>query len=213
VPHPILGFSSEVLDNEARLAGLKVPYRTGIYLIDNRHFLLARQFYIIRNLFITGAPPDGDPMEEFWTHQVNQPEFWQKEVRSFPGLVHQYELNKQANLAVIERLMAQLKARSNASFILMESPINPRWYDQAGGKEFFEGYHNDLRQYATKNEVSFLSVSKVAVFFPSDFLDYAGHFGTHEARERCTKAIASQLIEVISKKNVASTISKPTDSF
>jgi hypothetical protein len=213
VRHAILGFSSEVRDNEARFAGLKVPYRTGIYLIDNRHFLLARQIYIIRNLFITGAPPDGDPMDEFWTQQANQPEFWRQTIRDFPRLVHQYELNKQANLAVIERLMARLKARGNISFILMESPINPLWYEQAGGKEFFEESHNDLHRFATKHGISFFSVDKAAVLSPSDFLDYEGHLGTREARERCTKAIASRLIEVLNKKNVASTISKAADSF
>jgi hypothetical protein len=211
--HPNLGFSSEVLDDEAHLAGLQVPYRTGIYLIDNRHFLLARPFYILRNLFITGAPPDGDPMDEPWTQWVNRPDHWREEVRDLPSVVHKYDLNKQANLAIIERLMARLKARGNPSFILMESPINPRWYEQASGKEFFERYHTDLHQFATQHGISFFSVSKAAVFSPSDFLDYEGHFGTHEARERCTEAVASQLIEVISTKEVASKIPEPADTF
>lgn len=207
-----IGISSETLDNEARSAGLKVPYRTGIYFIDHWRFFLPRLRFIVRNLLITGAQPYGDPFDIPWMQTVNRPEFWQQEISEFPSLMLQYDTNRQANLKVIERIVSQLKARGNASFILLEAPINPRWYNESNGKEFFERYHNDLRQFATEHGMSFLSASEAAALLPTDFVDYEGHIGTHEARERCMQAIASRVAKIMTKKEVSLQLSESANT-
>lgn len=210
---PKIGFSSEVLDTEARAAGVKVPYRTGIYFIDNWRFFLPRLPSLIRNLLITGAQPYGDPFDVPWMKNGKRTESWQQEERDsyLSEVTRLYEPNKQANLAVIERIVARLRARSDASFILLQAPINPLWYNDADGKEFFESYTSDLRQFATEHGMSFLSVTQEARLRPADFLDYGGHIGTFEARERCTQAIASRVAEVMAEKNVILTLSESAD--
>jgi len=195
-----LGFRSRAFDSELRSAGLNVPYRTGNYFIDNWRFFLARRYFIARNVFITGPQSYGDPLDAPWLQRVNRPEFWQREIEKFPSRMQRYDTYKQANQSVIARVVAKLKMRGNASIILFQVPINPRWYDVPNGKEFFERYQNDLRHFATQHGMSFLSAAEEAAFLPADFVDYEGHIGTPEARERCTKAIAAHAAKVMAKK-------------
>jgi hypothetical protein len=192
---------SEILDSEARSVGLKVPYRTGIFLIDNWKGFLPRLLFIIRNLFITGPQLFGDPLDAPWLQAMNRPEIWQVEIDNLPQLMREYESNKPLNLAIFARIIAKLKARANVSFILLEAPINPRWYDEPVGKKFFESLHNDLRQFAAQHGMSYLSATKEAALLSNDFVNYKGHIGSRGGRERCTRVIASQVANLMSKKS------------
>jgi hypothetical protein len=200
-----MGLSSEVIDNAARSVGVKVPYRTGVYFIDNWRFFLSRVLFTTRNLLITGAQPYVDPLDHPWVQEIKRSEQRQREMaeKYFSLVTRLYEPNKQANLAVIERIITGLKKRGDVSFILLQAPINPLWYDNPIGKEFFEKYTADLRQFATEHGMSFLSPSQEAKLRPADFFDHAGHIGNHEARERCTQAIASQVAKIMTTKAVS----------
>ena len=203
VDHPRLGFTSEAFDNEARIAGLKVPYRIGVYSLDNLVFLLARRYQVARNL-IKGAPTYGDPLNAPWMSRVNRPEYWQQEISRLPGLIKGYESNIEVNFAVIGRFATELKKSGDASFILLEPPINPRWYGERTGAKFFKRYHDDLRRFADEHGMVFLPISEEASLLPTDFVDYEGHIGTFEARERCTKTLASRVSEVLIERRVQS---------
>lgn len=199
--NPQIGFLSKVVDHEAQSAGLTVPYRTGIHFIDNWRYFLARRHYILRNLFFTGEQPIGDPLNVPWMQEVNQPEYWEKEIREFSRNTQQYESNKQFNLALIARIMTMLKTHGNPSFVLLQAPFNPRWWDVPKGKEFFERYTNDLHQFAFQQGMSFFSATSEVALAPNDFVDYEGHIGTPEARARCTKAVASHTAHILAKKS------------
>lgn len=196
--HPRLGFTSEVLDTEARLAGFDVPYRTRIFFLDNLGFFLARRFAIPRNL-LRGPPPDGDPLNAPWVAHVYREEFWQQEIAALPEEIKQYDANKHLNFAVLKRLITQIRERGDISFVLLEPPINPRWYGEATSATFFRRYREDLRQFAAEQGVSFLSVSEEAALLAADFVDYEGHIGTPSARERCAATITSWVAGISSE--------------
>jgi len=201
--NPRFGITSEAFDNEARLAGLNVPYRTGVYALDNINFLVARRYAIARNL-IKGPPTNGDPLNAPWVPHVNRPEYWQKEIAELPKKINHYESNVHTNLEVIGRFIRELKTRGDASFILLEPPINPGWYSERTSADFFKRYHNDLRRFAAEHGMSFLPISKETALLPTDFVDYEGHIGTRSARERCTKTLASRVSEVLEERHTQS---------
>jgi hypothetical protein len=209
---PGLGFTSEALDNEARSRGVKVPYRTGIYFVDNWRFFAARRYHIARNLLIMGPQPDGDPLDVSWMKLDKRQELLRIDLEELKQYVHDYDPNSQTNLAIIGRIVAKLKERGNASFILLEAPINPLWYDQHNAKEFVERYQNDLRRFAIEHGMSYLSLTKEAALIPDDLADYKGHIATHEARERCTQAIASKVAKIMTKKEVSLQLSESTNT-
>jgi hypothetical protein len=196
IENPRLGFTSAALDNEARLAGLEVPYRTGVYALDNFRYLLARRRIVVRNL-IKGPLSYGDPHENPWIEKVNQPKFWLQEIAELPDRISAYEANFRANLNVVTRFVSEQRDRGTVSFILMEPPINPNWYKEQIGAQFFRKYHDDLRTYADRNEMIFLSASREASLLPADFVDYEGHIGTNSARIRCSNAIALRASETL----------------
>jgi hypothetical protein len=200
-----MGVSSEVIDNAARSVDVKIPYRTGVYFIDNWRFFLSRVPFTVRNLLITGPQPHVDFLDQPWVRELMRSQRRQQERAEeyFSLVTRLYEPNKQANLAVIERIVAGLKKRGDASFILLQAPINPLWYDNPIGKEFFEKFTADLRQFATEHGMSFLSSTQEAKLHPADFFDHAGHIGSHEASERCTQAIASKVAQIMTTRSVS----------
>lgn len=205
VANPRLGFLSKALEQEAGFSGLSGPSRTGIYFIDNWRFLSARRYFIARNLFVTGAQPTGDIFDD-----VNKPEspdrqnFIEQEIDDLPWLMQEYELNKNINFDVIQRIVVNLRKRSNASFILMEAPYNPAWNNVHGAERFFKKVHSELKTFAAKHEMSFLSATMQAALLPADFMDYEGHLDNREAIERCSEAIATQVVKVMTKKEMVS---------
>ncbi|MDT7041535.1 hypothetical protein [Candidatus Nitronereus thalassa] len=209
---PHVGLTSEVLDSESRSWGMNVPYRTGIYFIDNWRFILPRLSSAILNLLFRGPQPYGDPLDVSWMTESKRLEaLGQERKKSYLSKASTlYESNKQANLGIIGQIVAKLRGQGNgASFILLQGPINPLWYDEPKGREFFKRYTNDLRQFATEQRMSFLSVNKATEFLPDDFRDYAGHLRSREARERCTQAIASQVAKVITEKEMVAKLTEP----
>ncbi|MHC4470130.1 MAG: hypothetical protein ACYTDY_00175 [Planctomycetota bacterium] len=196
---PTLGFSSDAYDDEARIAGVAQPRRTGIYAFDNMRFLLARRYEIVRNL-VKGAPKYGDPLHAPWMRIVNRPEYWEEEIAALPKMAEHYGLFFEANSSVIGRLVANLRKRGDPSFILMEPPVNPGWSEIPEGARFFRRYHEDLRRLAAQHGMSFLPITEEASIVRTDFVDYDGHIGNPEVRERCTKAIASRVSEIQMEK-------------
>lgn len=189
---PRLGFVSSALDEEARIAGVKVPFRTGIYSLDNMHYLLARRFVVISNL-INGGRDYGDPLTAPWMKRVNNSTFWQKEIENFSGLIKRYEHNHLNNLAVLSRFISHFKTSGKFSVILMESPINPRWHDTLLGAKFFPRFRKDLQKFAAQHGLPFVPISDKARLQATDFVDYEGHIGTASGRERCTTVLAASI--------------------
>jgi hypothetical protein len=204
IGNPRIGFSSEALEDEARFVGLKVPGKIGNYFIDNWSFFLLRAGQISRNVFVSGPQRDGDPLDIPWMKEpLDDEAVWDEAIElDLPKIRKVYDSQGRANLAVIGRIIKKLKARTSASFILAESPINPRWYRDPNGKKFFEQFHNDLRLFATEHEMEFISVNEGTKFFEGEFFDPVGHLRTREARERCSKVIAAKVVEVVTKNNI-----------
>lgn len=193
--------SSPTLDREARSVELQVPRRRGVYFLDNWRFLLARRAFIIRNVLFTGAQPYADPLENIYEIKyVNRPEYWREEISKLPAVNRGFEANRDLNLTAVKKLVEELKKRADVSFILLEAPIHPGWYDEAGGKEFFDRYRKVLRDFAAHHGMSYVSVTDDAQFVAADFIDYEGHLGTREGRERCTGAVAAGAVKAVAQQ-------------
>lgn len=93
---PRLGFVSHALDAEAQLAGLHVPFRTGIYVWDSRNFYLSRRRAILRNL-LSGPLAYGDPIDAAWMPTLNREKSWHKAVAELPSLIGRYNEYSQLN--------------------------------------------------------------------------------------------------------------------
>ena len=172
---PKIGFSAEVVDNVAKTFGVPVPYRTGNYFVDNWRFFLSRFRFAIRNWVISGPQPYGDAFDVSWMNEGKE-DLSDQESRDYyvSEVGRLYGPNRIDNLEVVGKTVEKLKKRGKVSFILLQPPINPFWYSDPWGKEFFEGYTNDLRQFATRYGMSFLSANQAAGLSSADFFDYGG---------------------------------------
>lgn len=193
-----LGFVSHALDAEARLAGLHVPFRTGIYVWDNRNFFLSRRRAIVRNLLL-GPLVYADPMDAEWLSTLNREESWRKTEAELPDLIARYEKYSQLNLSVIRRITVDFRPSSRVSFLVMASPINPAWGTRPTGAAFHSRYLDDVRQFASENEMPFLDISAKAGLVSEDFADARGHIGNRPARERCTGVLASRVAHLLTE--------------
>ena len=187
-----LGFAADAMDEEARRVGLPVPFRTGIYAVDNREFLLARRRIVLRNL-LRGVPKFEDPLTAPWISYVNRPEFWQEEIAKMPALVERYRRNQGVTLPVIERMMRNLARRGRVAFLLLVSPIHPGWYKEPVGAEFYAAYLVELKDFAERNQMSFMNIAADAELVAADFVDYEGHIGNAAARDRCMRVLADRV--------------------
>lgn len=186
---PKLGFTSAALDEEARHAGISVPVRTGIYGLDNAKFFLSRRRAILRNFF-RGGMDYADPLTAFWYADVNRPEFWREEVAALSGVAASYDTNAAYNFYVIARFIERARNQNPIRVIILESPINPSWQNEAEGAAFFARYRTNLQAFAAKQNAAFLTVSESAGLKAEDFVDYEGHIGNEAARRRCTEILA-----------------------
>jgi hypothetical protein len=191
VENPRLAFSSAVFDWEAKAIGLEVPHRRGMYVFDNWRFFLARRHHVVRNVLFTGPPQYDGSLDNSLSENIDRTEYWQQEIWALPWVARRYDANKHINLAIIDRIAQRVKTSGDGAVLLMEAPINPRWYDEATGREFFARYRRELHGFAVSRGLPVLSLSEEGGLRAGDFIDYEGHIGTHDGKERCTNAIAS----------------------
>ena len=189
VKRPKLGFTPTALDEEARRAGIDVPFRSGVYAIDNAGFFLSRRKELVRNL-LRGGTNYADPLTAPWYAHVNRQEFWKREIAALPGIMANYDAYSAENFDVIARLIERTREQHLTRVIILESPVNPRWQDETEGALFHARYRADLQAFATEQNASFLAASEAAALRAEDFVDYEGHIGNGPARRRCTEALA-----------------------
>ena len=130
---------------------------------------------------------------------ANNQERWDIESACLPELTEDYMRAHKMNLGVIRRIAERLRRRTDAFVILMVSPINPRWYELAAGKAFYEQYLAEVRRFADDNGLNFLNLTAEADLSGSDFVDYEGHLGNRDAQLRCTRSLARRISQLRSE--------------
>lgn len=192
IEEPKLGFTSKALDDEAKRAGIDVPTRTGIYSYDNSYFLLAHRHNLLANLF-TGGLDYEDPLSASWLQEVNNPDYWEKEISWLPELAEGFEQNHAQNLESIVRLAEVLNTKGNFNIQLVDGPINPGWLDLSHTADFFEKYRRILNDFGEKHDFTVVPINDKAQLRKTDFVDYEGHLGTFDGRARCNDALAESI--------------------
>lgn len=188
--NPRLPFQSAVLDEEARLAGVKPPFRTGIYAFDNAGFYIARKTVFVKHL-LAGPAPYGDPLTAPWLSHVDTPEFHAQERAALSDLVEAYSANADKNFDVLARMIERERDSRGVDFVIAQAPINPGWYDLAEGAAFFQKFAADAEAFAQRVGARYVSVSAGQNWSREDFFDYEGHLKSPAARSVCTETVAS----------------------
>ena len=183
VRHPRVGFTSEVFDEEARLAGLEVPRRTGIYAVDNFDFFVSRRSVLIANL--------RDGMEEFERRPYVGREpfgrpYWRVVEDAFTILEASYRDRVAEHLEIVSRMRERMP---RASFAILVPPLHPRQMRNPTTRAFLHSYREDLERFAETWGMALIDVSARAELRDSDFLD-PGHLRLPSAQERATEVLA-----------------------
>ena len=186
---PRLGFVSTAMDDEARQMGIDVPWRTGIGALDNAGYILSRRKLFVRNL-LRGGLVYGDPLKARWYDDVDDPDFWAKEIGRLPEVAADYNANAALNFDVIARMVERARQGRTVEVVVLEAPLNPGWLAVPEGARFFARFRADLDAFARRIGGHHLRIADRAPFMKADFVDYEGHLANAAARKRCSDALA-----------------------
>ena len=195
---PMVGVDTPVLADEAQRAGLSVPWKTGIYAIDQVNFILSRRKAIARNLLM-GPPQYGDPLNAPWYAYVGTPEFHAEEHRLLPEVASLYDKSTSENLAVLERMIQRARDQGPTHVVILMAPMHPGWNDDPFGRAFFARYRADLEAFARKVGGTFASATYFANLQKTDFVDFEGHINNPEARHRCAVGLARVISDIVGR--------------
>lgn len=192
---PRLAIQSAIMDDEMRLAGLRIPWRSGNYFVDNYAFFIARP-RVFHNLF-TGPPETLTHVMQTWTPPT--PAQWQEAVTKLTAWRATYQQSKQQNLHVYQTLIARAQSRG-VKVALLEEVISPRaeavGYAEPAARELLAQYTQDVRQFARQHDVAYWDLRDQAGLKDDDFIDHT-HIQTQEGRERFTSLLADRVAALL----------------
>jgi len=180
-----LGFRSQVLDDAGTAAGKPPSPRTGNLFVDNRGFYLPRVPLLLRN--IVSGPPGLDAQAKA-DDPAPTPKRWKAIVRSYKKRRAQYEGAIDANMVVLDRLLAAIDERPGMDAVLFRAPINPRLVEDAKLAELSADFAKRVDAAAEAHGVPVLEINKDARLVFDDFAD-----GVH-IRHRATSGRYTDLV-------------------
>jgi len=199
VRQPRLALDSKAFDDEARLAGIKLPRRTGNFFLDHHGFFSARPAAVL-NLLRGPVVPDFHQAE---TWRPISEEEWLKAEEALRQRIEGYAENSQRNFQVVERTIAQLREAGGIHVVLLEAVQNPRadqiMRDSPESRKSLEAYERDIRAFVKAWNVPYLNINAEAQLVPSEFID-TSHLRDAKAAERYTRVLASHLASLISSE-------------
>ncbi len=177
---------------ELRIAGVDIPERTGNYFLDHRRFFLARPVVLL-NLLRGPIAIKPHRAEEWRT--VSGAEFERAAART--GRWREtYRANREANVAVYDRLTARMTAGAEVKVLLVNSTRNPAAdalnFATDEHRALLDAYEADAERLARGPGIDYADLRDEAALTPSDFVD-ASHIKSPEARSRYTRALAKHL--------------------
>lgn len=187
-----LGFTSELFDEAAEFAKLKVPLRTGVYAWDHRRFLLARVGRFLPNLLTGGHELPNHPGTV--RHRQNK-----KERKRFLNVMRiycqRYKANARRNLESVERLLDHVSSERRR-VVLFEAPVDPGAFRDGFIKRTYAWHHERMSRFARRQGVLYVNVNERAKLEESDFFDWV-HIRLDGARERYTRVIVEAVTPVL----------------
>lgn len=192
---PRLAFTSEIVDEEARFAGVPVPWRSGNYLYDNRHFFSLRAEIFARNLwrgppvrsthpFISDEKIDGRPRRVM--------------VSKIERLFQRYESLADANFERLGRLVDRLERYSNVSIVILEAPINTDWVTESKFGDVYAEHLRRAREFTAARGIPYWDLMAEAHVTPDDFYDWC-HMRHADAQDRYTRVLSRRIAEALER--------------
>jgi hypothetical protein len=195
IEQPRLGYVSAAADEETRASGFPVPLRTGIYLVDNYKFYVARYGTMLRNVFVTGPVPKHITRTYLGRPATDEVQ-WAADAARLKARLANYEARAQDNLASVARMLKQLPNNSRVKVVLLEIPLNPRALDEVVGRDFIDAHHRRLAKFAADNGVEYWDLNEAANLTPSDFQDWS-HINSAKAQQRFTGVLVDRLLPLL----------------
>ncbi len=196
VRQPRLALDSSAFDEEADLAGIALPRRTGNFFLDHHGFFSARPSAVL-NLVTGPVVPD---LHQARTWRILSEDEWANAEISLLGRVGGYTENGTRNFEVMGRTIERLRGAGGIQPVLLESVRNPRadqvMRDSPACREALTRYEEDVLAYAAAWDVPYLDITAEAELTPASFID-TSHIWDMDAAKRYTRVLASHLAALI----------------
>lgn len=178
-------------DDEARLLGATVPARTGIFVLDNRNFVLVNgSEMLVRLALLRPARKDHDQYVRGPSRETpRRHALIAAEIRD--GVARQ-----DAYLDQIARLAARVAARPNTMMMLVEEPLSPALVEGQGLPDVQTGLSEALRDRAPVDLPPYWPVADEAGLSATDFYDEL-HVLPGPPQDRFQTVLAERIIAAL----------------
>jgi hypothetical protein len=197
VKEPRLAFASSAADAEIRAAGFAPSRRTGLYVLDNYKFFVARYRYVLWHL-LTGTRPE-HRNRTYLGRAAATPAQWSSDAAILKGRIAHYPERADNNLGAVERLIRLFPDRARQRIVLLEIPLNPRAAAELVGEDFVAAHRARMQAFAERQGVLYWDLNQSAGLTPADFQDWA-HINGAAAQDRWTGQLTQRLVALIGKQ-------------
>ena len=185
VSQPRLGLVSDWADREVERLGLSTPFRTGIYAIDNREFLLRNgrkaMYQWLRQKKMTRK------IDSFNNNKFGGP----NGIKTTQRILHAKD-NLSFYLDHRQQLARQLGSFANVHLVLLDEPINPLWNDDL--RNFSDEFTSQISETAKNLGIPYWQLFSSAGITPENYYDSL-HLLAGVSQQRCREALAKRLVD------------------
>ncbi len=196
VTHPRLGFHSDLLDEEARLAGLTPPTPSGNYFLDQRSFLLPRIKTLAHNLLTLHPKKRRENLYQA-NHRASEVK-WARYAELYPTQEGDYNAYQATHFAVLERLVEHFRDRTEVRLAVFVPPENPRLTADARRAALFRTHALRMQQFCSRHALSYWTLDREAGLVAADFHD-ANHLKNATRQRRYTELLAARVAVLLKK--------------
>ncbi len=157
-----VGLESDVLREEAKRAGVRLPRRVGVFAIDASGFLLSSVVHQI------DGGHDGGPKVRLAPRALAAR--LAGKARSVDVALARFLERPERSLDVLARMVERTRWATEARIVLLESFWNPR-LEEAVDDAALTAYQDHLRRFAASHDVTYLDLDREAGLADEDFAD------------------------------------------
>ena len=196
---PRLTFDTQAYWNSLDAEGLKRPQRCGVFFIDHYRFFLARPSALLN--LVRGPIQLRHHRAEDW--RIATGEAFKRACQLRMRWKETYDERHGANLAVYERMMAEIEKREGLELVLLDAVRNPSYMSYIEvtpeAREYRDKYCHDVETLAKKYGVPYLELNEAARLDADDFVD-TSHIHNPEARDRYTMVLTQRLGDMFEER-------------
>lgn len=192
VVNPRLGVAGEAYDEELRFNAGAIPRRTGIYFVDHYRFYSLRLNQGLTRKLLCG------PREQFARHTgTGEPLAdwqWRSRTEKLREHLAHYHDRRDANMAIVRRMIDRLRKGGRFEIVLLEPPINPR-FEHIQDADVVTDHQRYMREQAAALGVRYWNLTREAALREEDFQDFS-HLADNAAQGRYTAVLADRVAQL-----------------